>query len=212
MKFVPLPQKFYAPSAEVVAPLLLGHWLIRNTPSGPCGGPIVETEAYLTNDPACHAASGKTKRNRAMWEASGHSYVYLIYGFHFCFNAVCCPEGIAEAVLIRAIEPAVGENFMHRQRPVAKLQNLTNGPAKLCSAMNIKRDLDEVDLCDSQSPLFIAQNPTIKLFRKERGPVIATLRIGITKAADLPLRFYLNGSPFVSKRSNPFHRPLHHRD
>ena len=212
MKFVPLPRKFYEPSAEVVAPLLLGHWLIRNTPDGPCGGPIIETEAYVTNDPACHAAPGKTKRNRAMWEEPGHSYVYLIYGFHFCFNAVCCPEGIAEAVLIRAIEPAVGENFMHQQRPVAKLHNLTNGPAKLCSAMNIERDLDGVDLCDAKSPLFIARNPTIELFHKRRGPMVTTTRIGITKAAESPLRFYLDGSPFVSKRSNPRHRALHHGD
>jgi DNA-3-methyladenine glycosylase len=184
----------------VVAPRLLGHWLIRNTPVGVCGGPIVETEAYVTNDPACHAAPGKTKRNRAMWETPGHSYVYLIYGFHFCFNAVCCPEGIADAVLIRAIEPAVGENFMRQQRPVARLPNLTNGPAKLCSAMNIERALDGIDLCDANSPLFIAQNPSAELFRNERGPIITATRIGITKAADMPFRFYLDKSSFVSKR------------
>jgi DNA-3-methyladenine glycosylase len=210
MKFVPLPQSFYEPSAEVVAPLLLGHWLIRNTPQGPCGGPIVETEAYLTNDPACHAAPGKTKRNRVMWEAPGHSYVYLIYGYHFCFNTVCRPTGIAEAVLVRAIEPAFGENFMHEQRPVAKLPNLTNGPAKLCSAMNIKRDLDGINLCDAKSPLFIARNPTINLFRNQHGPVVTTTRIGITKAAELPLRFYLNQSLFISKRRRDG-APVFHR-
>ena len=210
MKLVPLPRKFYAPSAQVVAPLLLGHWLVRNTPEGPCGGLIVETEAYVTNDAACHAAPGKTKRNRTMWEEPGHSYVYLIYGFHFCFNAVCCPEGIAEAVLIRAIEPAVGENFMHRRRPVAKLHDLTNGPAKLCSAMNIERHLDGVDLCDAKSPLFIARNPSSELFQKQRGPIVTTKRIGITKAAELPLRFYLNGSLFVSKRGKPLHSALDH--
>jgi DNA-3-methyladenine glycosylase len=209
MKFVPLPRKFYKPSAQLVAPLLLGHWLVRNTPQGPCGGPIVETEAYLANDPACHAAPGKTKRNRVMWEAPGHAYVYLIYGYHFCVNAVCCPEGIAEAVLIRAIEPAFGENFMHEQRPVAKTQNLTNGPAKLCSAMNIERALDGADLCDANSALFIARNPALKTFHKQRGPIVQTTRIGITKAADLPLRFYLDESSFVSKRANPLHRAFH---
>jgi DNA-3-methyladenine glycosylase len=202
MKFVPLPRSFYEPSAEVVAPLLLGHWLIRNTPEGPCGGPIVETEAYLSDDPACHAAPGKTVRNRSMWGTPGRSYVYLIYGFHFCFNAVCRPAGIAEAVLVRAIEPAVGEKLMQQQRPVATLRHLTGGPGKLCSALNIERDLDGADLCDAKSPLFIAQNPTIGLFRKQRGPSITTTRVGITKAADLPLRFYLDGSPFVTKRSN----------
>lgn len=200
MKFFPLPQTFYAPSARIVAPRLLGHWLIRKTPDGFCGGPIVETEAYLINDPACHAAVGETPRNRAMWGAPGRSYVYLIYGYHFCCNAVCCPEKIAEAVLIRAIEPAVGEKFIRAQRPVAEQRNLTNGPAKLCSAMNITRALDGVDLCDQESSLFIAKNPMARTFLKQRGPIIETTRIGISKAADLPLRFYLEGSPFVSRR------------
>ncbi len=201
MQFAPLPQKFYEPSAEIVAPLLLGHWLIRNTPDGPSGGPIVETEAYLSNDDACHAARGETKRNRAMWGVPGHSYVYLIYGYHFCFNAVCRPAGVAEAVLIRAIEPAIGENFMRQQRPVAVGCNLTNGPAKLCSAMNIERVFDGINLCDAGSPVFIAQNRDLKSFLEERGKIIQTTRIGITKAAELPLRFYLDGSPFVSRRA-----------
>jgi DNA-3-methyladenine glycosylase len=103
--------------------------------------------------------------------------------------------------LIRAIEPAFGKKFMHEQRPVAKLQNLTNGPAKLCSALNIERALDGADLCDANSPLFIARNPTAELFREQRGPVVRTTRIGITKAADLPLRYYLDASQFVSKRT-----------
>jgi DNA-3-methyladenine glycosylase len=201
MDFVPLPRKFYEPSAEIVAPLLLGHWLIRNTPQGPCGGPIVETEAYIKGDPACHAAPGRTKRNRVMWEEPGHSYVYLIYGFHFCFNTVCRPKDEAEAVLIRAVEPQFGEKFMHELRPVAKTENLTNGPGKLCSAMNIDRGLDGADLCDPNSQIFVAQNPELKKFLKQRGLMITTTRIGLTKAADLPLRFYLDGSSFVSKRA-----------
>jgi len=201
MKFAPLPRIFYEPSADVVAPLLLGHWLIRNTPAGPCGGPIVETEAYLSNDPACHGAVGETPRNRAMWGSHGHSYVYFIYGCHFCFNAVCRPAGIAEAVLIRAVEPVFGEESMRAQRPVDALRNLTNGPAKLCSAMKIERALDGVDLCSDNSPMFIAQNPNITCFRQERGPTTTTARIGVTAAAALPLRFYLSGSLFVSKRS-----------
>src|ERR1041385_6262327 len=110
-----LPKSFYEPSAKVVAPLLLGHWLIRNTGAGPCGGIIVETEAYLTDDPACHAAPGPTPRNRVMFGAPGHGYVYLIYGYHFCVNAVCRPAGVGEAVLVRAIEPLFGEDFMRRE-------------------------------------------------------------------------------------------------
>lgn len=200
-KFFPVSRTFYEPSARVVAPRLLGHWLIRKTADGPCGGTIVETEAYLINDPACHAAVGETSRNRAMFGVPGRSYVYLIYGYHFCFNAVCRPEKIAEAVLIRALEPAFGEKFMRAQRPVAEPRNLTNGPAKLCSAMNITRALDGVDLCDAESSLFIAKNPMSRRFVEQRGPIIATTRIGISKAADLPLRFYLEGSPFVSRHA-----------
>ncbi|MEO7298673.1 MAG: DNA-3-methyladenine glycosylase [Verrucomicrobiota bacterium] len=203
MNFQPLPREFYLPSARIVAPRLLGHWLIRKTPEGICGGPIVETEAYLANDPACHGAVGETARNRAMWGAPGRSYVYFIYGCHFCFNAVCRPSGFAEAVLVRAIEPVFGETFMRARRPVQNIHQLTSGPAKLSAAMYITRTLDDVDLCDANSALFIAENPQLKEFVSERGPKIKTTRVGISKAADLPLRFYLSVSPFVSRRVAP---------
>src|ERR1043166_9307687 len=222
-----LPRSFYEPSAQVVAPQLLGHWLIRNTASGPCGGPIVETEAYLWDDPACHAARGLTPRNRVMFGGPGHGYVYLIYGYHFCVNAVCRPAGVAEAVLLRAIEPLFcedlmrherpatktggvlrraieplcGEDLMRHERPVTKARELTNGPAKLCEALKIDRGLDGVNLCDPKSALFIAENPEVERFRQRTGPVITTTRIGITRAASLPLRFYLEGSSFVSQRA-----------
>jgi DNA-3-methyladenine glycosylase len=196
--FRPLPRRVYEPSAQVVAPSLLGHWLIRNTANGPCGGAIVETEAYLVGDPACHGAPGPTARNRVMFGAPGHGYVYLIYGYYFCMNVVCQPRGVAEAVLIRAVEVARGEEFMRQRRPVEATRDLTNGPGKLCLAMDIDRGLDGVDLCAASSPLFIAFNPAVAQFRKERGPVVIATRIGLTKAADLPLRFYLQGSPFVS--------------
>ena len=199
--FTPLPESFYKPSAKVVAPELLGHWLIRNTASGPCGGAIVETEAYLKDDPACHAARGLTPRNRVMFGRPGHVYVYLIYGFHFCVNAVCRPPGVGEAVLLRAIEATLGEEFMRRERPVGETRELTNGPGKLCQAMNIDRGLDGVNLCDANSALFIARNAAVAKFRKQRGPMVTTTRVGITKAAALPLRFYLDGSEFVSKRA-----------
>jgi len=197
----PLPKPFYDPSAKVVAPQLLGHFLIRNTPMGPAGGPIVETEAYLRNDPACHGAPGPTARNRVMFGPAGHGYVYLIYGYHFCVNAVCQPAGVAEAVLVRAIEPAFGETFMRHQRPVNKLRDLTNGPAKLCEALHIDRGLDGIDLCDPKAILWIAENPDVEEFRKRHGPIITTTRIGISRAAALPLRFYLNGSEYVSRRA-----------
>lgn len=198
--FKPLPRRFYAPSAEVVAPALLGHWLIRNTPDGPCGGAIVETEAYLADDPACHGAPGPTARNRVMFGAPGRAYVYFIYGNHYCLNAVCRPASVAEAVLIRAVEANLGEEFMRARRRVEAARDLTSGPGKLCHAMDIDRGLDSVDLCAAHSPLFVARNPNVAKFRRDRGPTVTTARIGLTKATDLPLRFYLAGSAFVSRR------------
>lgn len=201
--FTPLPRSFYKPSAERVARELLGHWLLRKTSAGPAGGLIVETEAYLVGDEACHAAPGLTERNRVMFGPPGHAYVYLIYGCHFCVNAVCRPAGTAEAVLIRAVEPALGRPFLLSKRPVANERHLTNGPAKLCEAMAIDRKLDGADLCDPHSQLIIAENPQAAAFRQVRGPLVRTVRIGITRAAELPLRFCLAGSPFISRRLPP---------
>jgi DNA-3-methyladenine glycosylase len=203
MNFVALPQSFYEPSAEAVAPRLLGQWLIRRTAGGFCGGPIVETEAYLAEDPASHGFGGETARNRAMYGPPGRAYVYLIYGAHFCVNAVCQRAGRAEAVLIRAIEAEYGQGLMRDNRPAAKPVSLTNGPGKLCAALAIDRKLDGTDLCDGQAELFIAVNPHLKLFRKERGPIITTTRVGIRRAAHLRLRFYLGGSAFISRRDRP---------
>lgn len=200
--FSPLPRLFYEPSARVVAPRLLGHWLLRRTLDGLCGGPIIETEAYLRDDPACHAAPGLTARNRVMFGPPGHAYVYFIYGCHYCVNAVCCPAGVAEAVLIRAIEPAFGLEFMRRRRRVRDQHQLTSGPAKLCAAMKIERDLDGIDLCAADSLVWIARNPGVDVFREQRGPVVTTTRIGITRAAALPLRFYLEGSTSISRRAS----------
>ena len=199
-RLVPLPRSFYEPSAEQVAQDLLGHWLVRNTPEGPAGGPIVETEAYLVGDAACHAAPGLTQRNRVMFGPPGHAYVYFIYGNHFCVNAVCRPQGVAEAVLIRAIEATTGQSFLRRQRATPSERELTNGPAKLCEAMAIDRKLDGADLCEANSELIVARNPQLSKFRRQRGPLVRTVRVGITRAAELPLRFYLDGSPFVSRR------------
>src|SRR5205823_10407438 len=97
--------------------------------------------------------------------APGHGYVYLIYGYQFCVNAVCRPAGVAEAVLVRAIEPLFGEEFMRRERPISKARELTNGPAKLCQALNIVRGLDGINLCDPHSALFIARNQAVDQFR-----------------------------------------------
>lgn len=197
----PLPREFYLPSARLVAPALLGHWLVRRTQAGLCGGRIVEVEAYLSqDDPACHAAPGPTPRNRVMFGEPGHAYVYLIYGLHYCVNAVCRPADIGEAVLIRAIDASLGAPLLHGRRSARTITGLTNGPAKLCEAMEIDRTLDGADLCNPEGRLFIAKNLQAEKWRATTGPVTVGRRVGLTKAAELPLRFYLEGSPFVSSR------------
>jgi DNA-3-methyladenine glycosylase len=199
--FVPLARSFYEPSAAVVAPGLLGHVLVREVPEGVLAALIVETEAYVMNDPACHGFPGETPRNRSMYGAPGHAYVYFIYGNYWCVNAVCRPKGCAEAVLIRAVEPASGIELMRAHRPGKPDVELTNGPGKLCTALSINKELDGADLCDRKSGLWIARHPAHKEFLLSHGPMITTTRVGITKAAELPLRFYLRGSAWVSKRS-----------
>ena len=200
MTFAPLRRSFFQPSAQWVAPRLLGHWLIRQFPEGFCGGPIVETEAYLADDPASHAYGGQTARNGVTFGPPGRAYVYLIYGFHFCVNAVCHRSGRAEAVLFRAVETQFGRETMRRNRTAPTTIGLTNGPGKLCAALAIDRKIDGTDLCDAAAPLFIARNPQVARFRRQRGPVVIATRVGITRAAHLPLRFFLDGSPFISRR------------
>jgi DNA-3-methyladenine glycosylase len=190
-----LPRGFYDRPAELVAPDLLGKVLWRRHHDGLAGGIIVETEAYLRNDPACHAARGPTARNRSMFGPPGHAYVYFIYGCHYCVNVVCSPRGVGEAVLIRAIEPLQGLVLMRQRRPGAKDHALANGPAKLCRALDIERTLDGADLCSRRSDVWITDAATgAESMTLATGP-----RIGITKAADLHLRFFWKDSPFVSR-------------
>jgi DNA-3-methyladenine glycosylase len=194
----PLPEEFYLPSARQVAPRLLGHYLLRRQDGELLGGEIVETEAYLVEDPACHGAAGLTQRNRVMFGPPGRAYVYFIYGCHFCVNAVCCAEGVAEAVLIRAIAPTFGLEKMLLNRP-GPPRALGNGPGKLCQALQITRPLDGTDLTTPDSSIIIARNSEWKKYRRDHGPVQASTRIGITRAAELSLRFFLQRSPFVSR-------------
>jgi DNA-3-methyladenine glycosylase len=190
-----------------VARELLGKVLVH----GPTAGIIVETEAYLVGDPACHGAPGLTARNEVMFGPNGYAYVYFIYGCHFCFNAVCQPPGIAEAVLIRAVHPLSGEDLMRAARPVTRVHSLSNGPGKLCQALDIDRNLNGADLCDIASPVFIAENRQAHLFRQDFGPVLVGPRIGISQAAELPLRFWLNKDPFVSATSPKRNRQVRHK-
>lgn len=191
-EFEILPRAFYCRDTVAVARDLLGAILVHETAAGVTAGRIVETEAYLQGDPACHASRGMTRRNRVMFGPPGHAYVYFIYGMYYCFNVVSAPEGVGEAVLIRALEPIEGILHMLRRRKREKLTELCNGPAKLVQAMGITRSHNGVDL--TGKPLYIGMG------KKTTETVVTTTRIGIRAGADLPLRFYLKNNKFISKK------------
>lgn len=197
----PLARSFYARDPRIVSRALLGKVLLRRQGKKLLAGRIVEVEAYLgQDDPAAHSASGRTKRNAVLFGPAGHSYVYFIYGNHYCFNVSCLPDGIAGGVLFRALEPLLGIEEMARARGVSlkqtrDLRKLTSGPGRLAEAFGITRPRDNgKDLTSSRSDLWIADDG-------HRPPrVQKTARIGITKAADLPLRYLIADNPFVSRR------------
>jgi DNA-3-methyladenine glycosylase len=178
-----LPAAFYDRATELVARELLGAVLEHRTSLGTARGRIVETEAYLgPHDPACHAVAGLTRRTRHLHGPPGHAYVYFVYGMHWCVNAVTREEGHGSAVLIRALEPLAGLPLMRRRRRVERDRDLTNGPAKLCQALGITGALDGTRL--DRGPLRILGGETVP-----DEQVSVTPRIGITHAADWPLRF-----------------------
>lgn len=191
----PLQPAFYARDTEHVARELLGALLEVETPEGIASGRIVETEAYVgEHDPACHAAAGRTSRTAPLYGPPGVAYVYFIYGVHWCVNAVTREEGLASAVLIRALEPVEGLELMQSRRPRARrIEDLTNGPGKLCAALGITGAHNRLSL--QRPPIVIRRGPA-----PDPGDVVETTRIGITKAADWPLRWYLRSSRFVSRR------------
>lgn len=190
-----LPSHFYDNDTTTVAQALLGKLLVHETPAGILAGRIVETEAYLANDPACHAHGGKnTPRTAVMFGPPGMAYIYLIYGMHNCFNVVTGAEGTGEAVLIRALEPVYGVELMQTYRNQLALHNLCSGPGKLVYAMGITRALNAQSLMEP--PLYLAE-PVVET---EKFQVVTTTRIGISRGADLPLRFYVKGNAFISRK------------
>ena len=181
-----LRRDFFDRSVHEVAPELLGATLRFDG----AGGTIVEVEAYDHEDPAAHGFRGKTKRNASMFGPPGHAYVYRSYGIHWCLNFVCEPEGVASAVLIRALEPTSGLDAMRERRGLAEARALCSGPGKLCQALGITREHDGVPLDRLPFELHArASEPELAV-----GP-----RVGITQAAELPWRYALAGSPFLSR-------------
>lgn len=159
----------------------------------------MEVEAYLREDPACHAYRRRTERTEVMYGPPGRAYVYLIYGYHHCLNIVCQPEGTAEALLIRALEPVEGLDAMREKRPVLRDRDLMNGPGKLCQALDLNKSQNGLDLCTANGELVLERCENAEEWLAARGPVVQTTRIGLTKAADWPLRWYVSGSKSVSR-------------
>jgi len=174
-----------------LARFLIGKMLVRTLTEGVAGGRIVETEAYDIGDPAGHAYRGKTPRNQVLFLERGHAYVYLAYGLSFMLNVSSETAGVGAGVLIRAIEPTDGISIMQRNRGIERVRDLARGPGRLCAALEIDRRLDGIDLCQS-GPLWLGSD--------DQAPdeIGQSKRIGITRAADSPLRFYLRGNGFVS--------------
>ena len=189
------PVAFFDRPADVVAPDLLGALVVSHAGGVRTSARIVETEAYLGHrDPASHGyLHRRNERNAALFGPPGSWYVYLSYGIHWCANLVCEAEGTASAVLLRALEPVEGLDTMRRRRGRVDDRDLCSGPGKLCQALGITRDLDGLMMPGAE---VVVLPRTVALPIE----VVTTPRIGITKAADWPLRFLVEGNPHVSGR------------
>jgi DNA-3-methyladenine glycosylase len=174
-----------------LARFLIGKILVRTLAEGVAGGRIVETEAYGIGDPAGHAWRGMTPRNRTLFLERGHAYVYLAYGISFMLNVSSETSGVGAGILIRAIEPTDGVTIMARNRGTERVRDLARGPGRLAAALGIDRQLDGIDLCQ-YGPLWLGSDG------QAPGEVGQGKRIGITRAANSQLRFYVRGNRFVS--------------
>jgi DNA-3-methyladenine glycosylase len=174
-----------------LARFLIGKMLVRTLDEGMAGGRIVETEAYSIGDPAGHAYHGMTARTRALFLERGRAYVYLAYGVSFMLNVSSEASGVGAGVLIRAIEPTIGVAIMERNRAAERLRDLARGPGRLCEALRIDRRLDGIDLCRA-GPLWLGSDG------HAQHEIGQSKRIGITRAPDSVLRFYVRGNAFVS--------------
>lgn len=191
----PLPRKFYLRDTKTVSKDLLGKIIVRQTGRKILTAKIVETEAYFgDHDPACHAYNKITVRNKIMYDTGGKAYVYFIYGNYYCFNVVSEGKGTGNATLIRAVEPIDGIETMKKLRGETKnIYDLTNGPAKLCIALDIDKTLYGEDLTDKKN-IYIS-----KPIKNEKFEIVTTKRIGLNVGKDFPYRFFIKDNPFVTR-------------
>jgi len=190
-----LRRSFYQRDTVIVAQALLGKFLVHEIDGQKISGYIVETEAYRSDDPACHAyLEKKTTKNRSLFGPVGHAYVYISYGIHYCVNLVARDKNsVAGGVLIRALQPVDGIEIMRKNRKKMNPKDLTSGPGKLTQALGITLQDDGIDLTLCQK-LYVAEGIEIPPSK-----IIAASRIGISVGQDLLWRFYIDGNEFVSK-------------
>ena len=187
-----LPRRFYERPAVEVARELLGMTLVRKSAEEHLRGRIVEVEAYTgETDPGSHAYRGPTPRTAVMFGAPGHLYVYFTYGMHYCVNVVTDVTGVAGAVLLRALEPLQGIERMRLRRANRPIAELCNGPGKLCQALDITREQNGLDLQGGE--VWIEDEGY------KAAEIATTTRIGLSQGQELPLRFFLVGSPYLSR-------------
>jgi DNA-3-methyladenine glycosylase len=210
-----MPREFLARPSVPVAPELLGCVLEHQTEAGLVAVELTEVEAYAgASDPASHAYRGKTARNAVMFGPPGHAYVYFTYGMHFCVNLVCLGNGSASAVLLRAGRIIEGEELARARRTrvtaMVPFRDLARGPARLCQALDIDRSLDGADVCAPDSPLRMRWPDAGTTARSADRKILSGPRVGISAAAEVPWRFWIEGEPTVSayRPAVPRHRKL----
>jgi DNA-3-methyladenine glycosylase len=192
--YIPLNRSFYLDNTTQVAKNLLGKILVKKSGKMLLTGKIVETEAYMgDHDPACHAYRKITKRSRTLYKTGGTIYVYFVYGNYYCFNIVTEEEGKGCAVLIRALEPIDGIEYMKENRgKVKNIYELTNGPSKLCLAFDIESEMNDKDITGRS---FFISNPLME----NKFEIAVSKRIGLNTGEEFMYRFFIKNNPFVTK-------------